>query len=644
MKKILSILLTACLFLGTACEKYLDVNNNVDAPDYVDDYLYLSGVLQTYQDIAFDLHALAPLAQMWSMNGNLANYGSYAQHYNPTGVDNGAVLWRTVYFNHGMNLENMLNEAMKQEHWTIVGICYVLRAHGWDMLTKIYGEAPLKQFLDQELTSFDYDYQDVIYEQVRAWALEGIKYLEMDDKTSYSSKLTANDWVYGGNAAKWKKFAYAVLVRNLASLSNKTDFVSKYADDLIRYAGLSFESADDDAMVKVSAGSQDATYTTYNNYLGTARGNLGTSYFQNDYAVQVMTGSVPVWDGTGKRVKVNLEGASHADSVRAEYYPYQLAATQIICDTAVSQLGHFDPRTVAKLSTTSDPNYSSIDKADSVKYYKFYGGQNVISRTSPQGISTPQFYGRTEAVKNGTTALPNDGKGRYLFHDEAPYVLSTCAEIKFCLAEAYWKKGDRGNAYIAFKDGIKADLDFTRKQLHPGTKGSAVGGDKIAAATFQTLADQYYAGPFVEGLGAANLTLSHIMMQKWAALYTWGAIEAWVDLRKYHYDLDYTGDYPSMNNGWSSDYLVTHKAEDRNDRIYKGFYLPAARDIEFRSVAFNRLNDGSPMYRFRPRYNSEYVWNAPKLAVLKPIPGTADNYHCSIPWFAYPGEYPLTNQ
>jgi hypothetical protein len=640
MKNRISILFCACLLSLTACEDYLDVNKNIDAPDYVDDYLYLSGVLQTYQDIAFDLHAVAPLAQMWSVNATSGSYYSYAMHYNPLGVDAGATIWRTVYFNHGMNLKNMIEEAIEQEHWTMVGIGYVLRAHAWDMLTKLYGEVPMKQFLDQELTSFDYDYQFDIYEQVREWALEGIKYLEMEDKTEYGSKLTANDWIYGGDVAKWKKFAYAVLVRNLASLSNKTDFTTKYADDLIRYAGLSFQSTGDDAMVKVAGGSQDATYDAYNNYLGTARGNLGVTYLQSDYAVQVMTGTVPQWDGNNKRLTVNLEGVSHEDSLRAQYYPYELAEAQIICDTAVSLPGHFDPRIVAKLATTSDPNYTNINRPDSVKYYQFYGVANITGRNSPQSVATPQFYGREAAVKNGTTTSPNDGKGRYLFHDDAPYVLSTYAEIKFCLAETYWKKGDKGNAYTAFKDGVRADLDFTRGQLHPGTQGSATGGDKITVAAFQTLADQYYAGPYIEGLGEANLTLSHIMMQKWAALFTWGAFEAWVDLRKYHYDIDYTGDYPSMNNGWTSDRLIDHKAENRVDRIYKGFYLAAARDVEFRSTTFNILNEGSPMYRIRPRHNSEYVWQIPKLEVLKPIPGTADNYHCSIPWFAYPGEYP----
>jgi hypothetical protein len=634
--------LSACLLLFAACDEYLDVNKNIDAPDpeTADDYLYLSGVLQTYQDIAYDLHALAPLAQMWSVNASSGNYYDYARHYNPLRVDAGAVIWRTVYFNHGKNLQNMIEGAVAQKHWRLAGIGYVIKAHGWDMLTKIYGEAPLRQFLDEKLTSFDYDYQEDIYKQIHEWALEGIKYLEMEDTTPYSTRISANDWIYGGDVAQWIKFAYAVLVRNLASLSNKTDFAGKYADDLIRYAGLSFQSAADDAMVKVAGGSQSATYTAYNNYLGTARNNLSTTYIQNDYAVQVMSGTVPVWSPTGSRVKVDLTGATKEDSLRAKYYPYELAPTQIVCDTIVTAAGHFDPRIVAKLATTSDPNYLYIDNPDSVKRYKFYGGQSVTSRTSPQGTTVPHFFGRVDAVKNGTGTLPNDGKGRFIFHDEAPYILSTCAEIKFCLAEAYWKKGDKASAYAAFKEGVRADFDFAKGQLRTGVKGVPSGGDKITAAVFQALADEYIAGPYVDGLGESNLTLSHIMMQKWAALFSWGAIEAWVDFRKYHYDIDYTGDYPAMNNGWSSDRLITHKGEDRADRIYKGLYLNAARDVEFRNSPSNVLNEGSPMYRFRPRYNSEYVWNAPKLDVLKPIAGTADNYHCSIPWFAYPNGFP----
>ena len=64
----------------------------------------------------------------------------------------------------------------------------------------------------------------------------------------------------------------------------------------------------------------------------------------------------------------------------------------------------------------------------------------------------------------------------------------TCAEIKFCQAEAYWKLGMKTEAYNAFKAGVYADIDFTGKYISPGTKGSAVGGDKIDVAIYNTLA------------------------------------------------------------------------------------------------------------------------------------------------------------
>jgi hypothetical protein len=618
------------MFFNIGCKDYLDVNNNVDAPDYVEDYLYLSGVIQTYQDITFDLtYAILPMISMWSTTNT---YG-YASHFYPKSSDTGALIWRTVYWNQGMNIENMINEAKEAEHWTLVGIGYAIKAYSWDVLAKVYADAPLKQVFDEERTQFDYDSQADIYEAVREWANEAIKYLEMEDKTSYGTKLTGNDWIYKGDAAKWKKFAYGVIVRNLASLSNKTDFTSKYADELIAAAGKALATSDDDAMVEVAGGSDKALYSAYNNFWGTYRGNLGVTYFQNDYLVQLMTGTIPKYGLDGKRVK--------QDPVPNSYYPYELLEQQFITDTLVKVTGHYDPRVAVKLSTASDPKYEYIDNADSVKAHQYYGGQNNTTRTNPAAkVTTPQLYGRTVAVKNSIQTLPNDGIGRWLFRDNAPYVLMTAAEIKFCLAEAYWKKGDKANAYKAFKDAVRNDLDFTVKPLYPGTKGTEGGGDKVTAAVYQNLSDEYYAGPYVEGLGESNLTLSHIMLQKYVALYPWGGIEAWTDLRKYHYDIVYTGDYPSKGNGWDDTRLINTKRDENATKVFKGFFLGASKDIEFRNTAFNIDNDGAPCYRIRPRYNSEYMWNLESLEKLKPISGTAPNYQCSIPWFAYPGEVP----
>jgi hypothetical protein len=612
------LLLASFMFITTSCEDWLDVNKNVDAPDYVEGYLYLAGIIQQYQSMYWDVRATGPLTQMMGTT----SYTTFATNYYSAGSDAGGELWRMVYWNQGMNLENLINQSIEAENWTLAGMGYAIKAYSWDQLTKYHGELILKDAFVPGLLSHRYDYQDTIYKAVRNWAYKAIEYLEMPDETNYGTKITDNDYIYGGDSSKWIKFAYGVIVRNLSSLSNKSDFTTAYAQELITAAGKSFTSSADDATVTVAGGGAAAAQSGYNNFWGTTRVNLTRSYFQHEYAVQVFTGTVPEYDETTGNKIPTATGSST---------PYELAATQIICDTNVMANGHFDPRVAVKLATIDDPTYDSIDVINSIKRRKYYGG-SFTSLTGPIG-SAPSYYGR-----NAVSSTTLDGSGRWLYRDDAPYILMTCAEIKFCLAEAYWKMSMKPEAMQAFKEGVAADMDFTAKYITPGARGKAEGGDKITKAVFTTAANEYLAGPYVGGLALADFTLSHIMMQKWIAMYPWGASEAWVDMRKYHFDIDYTGDYPSSGNGWDLS-TVDQKWDSNPNKVYKGFYLAPAQ-VTNRKTTYNTFNEGSPCYRIRPRYNSEYMWNKPSLETLKPISGMAANYQCSIPWFAYPGDMP----
>ncbi|MBT1698037.1 SusD/RagB family nutrient-binding outer membrane lipoprotein [Fulvivirgaceae bacterium PWU4] len=616
------------LLAPTACEEYLDVNKNVDAPAYVDGYLYLAGIQQAYQGLYYDVRATAPLAQM--MGTSATYFNVYAQNFYPTGRDEGGELWRLTYFLQGMNLENLIKQSEAAGEWTLAGIGYAIKAFSWDQLTKMHGDLPMTDAYVPGLLSHDYDYQSEIYPQVRAWAYKAVEYLEKEDLTNYGTKISANDYIYGGDKAKWIKFAYGVIVRNLASLSNKTNFNTAYAQELIDAAAKSFATSADDATLRIAGGGTTAPYSEFNNFWGTFRPNLSYSYFQHEYAVQVFTGTVPKYDqATGNKTPV----------AGNTYYPYELAAKQIICDTAIiTQAGHYDPRVAVKLATADDPTYSGIDNAFAVKKRKYLGG-SFTGTSGPIGTA-PSFYGRNASSSYAGTT--HDGTGRWLYRDNAPYILMTCAELKFCLAEAYWKIGDKTAAFEAFKAGVKEDIAFTAKYITPGTKGSATGGDKITTALFTTLANQYAAGPFVDGLPTGDFSLSHIMMQKWVALYPWGAQEAWVDMRKYHYDISYSGEYPSQASGAWTINILNQKWDTDPTKVYKGLYLAPAQ-VQNRKSTYNLLNQGSPCFRIRPRYNSEYMWNKPSLEILTPISGLADNYQCSIPWFAYPGDLPTTN-
>jgi hypothetical protein len=102
---------------------------------------------------------------------------------------------------------------------------------------------------------------------------------------------------------------------------------------------------------------------------------------------------------------------------------------------------------------------------------------------------------------------------------------------------------------------------------------------------------------------AAALTLTDIMSQKYIALWGWGFLETWVDMRRYHYtDLDPVTGLP----------------------VYRGFITPAA---------IPATNNGKLATRIRPRFNSEYVWN---LDELIRIGGTAVDYHTKEMWFSQP--------
>jgi hypothetical protein len=628
------VLLASFMFITTSCEDWLDVNKNVDAPDYVEGYLYLAGILQQYQGMYWDIRATGPLTQMMGTT----SYTTFASHYYSTGSDAGGEIWRVVYWLQGMNLENMINQSVAAENWTLAGIGYAIKAYSWDQMTKFHGELILKDAFVPGLLAHRYDYQDTIYKSVRDWAYKAVEYLNMTDATGYGTKISANDFIYGGDPEKWKKFAYGVIVSNLASLSNKADFNTAYATELLDAASKSFASNDDNATLKVAGGGAAAAQSGYNNFWGTARVNLSRSYFQHEYAVQVFTGTVPAYDqATGN--KTTVTGNS--------YYPYQLADKQIICDTIITVPGHYDPRVAVKLATTDDAAYTNLDNAYAIKKRRYYGG-SFTGTGGPIG-SAPSFYGRnSSSAATSTNDAAHDGSGRWLYRDDAPYILMTYAQLRFCVAEALWKLDRKSEALQAFRDGVKADLDFTGEYIVTGKPGKIVdevqttlgvtGGDKLTKGVFTTMASEYAAGPYVDGLTEADFSLSHIMMQKWVALYPWGASEAWVDMRKYHYDIEYTGDYPKSGNGWDLT-TITQKWDTDPDKVYKGLYLAPAQ-VQSRKGVYNTFNEGSPCYRIRPRYNSEYMWNKPSLEGLKPISGMAPNYQTSIPWFAYPGAMP----
>lgn len=591
MRKIL-ISLTILLTLGTSCSKWLDVNKNVDAPDWVAPILRLAPTIAAYEGIGYDLRAMAPMMQYFGGTGYAGVFGLHGYY---AASDAGGEAWRMVYWLQGMNIEHIINDGRAREEFTLAGMGLAIKAYSWHILASLHGNLPVKDAFVPGLLSHSYDNQEYAFAQVRSWARQAIAELEKTDANVYPT-IATNDLIYQGKKDKWIKFAYAVLARNYIAMSMKD---AKYLDSAIACADLSFASSADDASFRF-----DATGISNNsNFFGVLRSNIGFTYTQSDYMVQLMTGKVPNY---------NAEGAIEG-----------LLENQIITDTFT-----LDPRAILMFGSrdTMPANQSDIQLGT----FNFVGTrQNYGVNTSVMGLT---------ASANAT----NSGTGRWLFRDDAPWPLTTYAEIQFIKAEALFRKGQKAQAFDAFKNGVRGHMDWVRSLIVPGTvvrnaagKQTSVIGDKITASRFNQLAEEYMNSKFVNNLPLNDFSLSHIMMQKYVSMYPW-SLDTWNDLRRYHYDLVLgASGVPESGVSYTTD-VVYHKLNSDQNRIYKGFYLPPA-DVINRRQKFGQINQGAPCYRLRPRYNSEYMWNVPSLKKIEPIPGDADNYHTSIVWFAIPG-------
>ena len=196
-----------------------------------------------------------------------------------------------------------------------------------------------------------------------------------------------------------------------------------------------------------------------------------------------------------------------------------------------------------------------------------------------------------------TTLASNPDSSRYLYQNTSPWPMMTASEIQFIIAEAAYLKGDKPLALTAYTSAISLNFDMitTTYPQNVPTVFAITPANKAA----------YLANTAVVPATPAGLTLSRIMLQKYIALYGWGVQQTWTDMRKYHYiDID-----PATGN-----------------QVYAGFAPPSAANLI-------STNNGKLVYRCRPRYNSEYLYNIPELTRLGAL---ALDYNTVQPWFTLP--------
>jgi hypothetical protein len=187
---------------------------------------------------------------------------------------------------------------------------------------------------------------------------------------------------------------------------------------------------------------------------------------------------------------------------------------------------------------------------------------------------------------------------KYLFGDKVVMPIMTASEIQFIKAEALLKQNNKGAALAAYKSGIQLHFDFINRAGFPRGNNQLFNQNTISPSEISA----YLNGPAVRQV-SDSLRIGDVLLQKYISLWGWGFFETWTDMRRYHYiDVDPANGQP----------------------YYRGFALPATLATE---------NLGKLVYRVRPRFNSEYVWNRDELQRLGALNG---DYHTYEMWFSQP--------
>ncbi|HEY0810481.1 MAG TPA: SusD/RagB family nutrient-binding outer membrane lipoprotein [Longimicrobiales bacterium] len=317
----------------TACEDFLDVNDNPNAPQVTSPNNYLAPMLHHVATAEqFDGRFIGRMAQEWVTPPTTVGGtpGIWERHGYDRTSDNAAQIYRDVYWNFGFNLIDMMNLATEQERWDLVGIGLTLKGWGWLKLTMLHGEIIVKEAFTPDQFRFPFDTQEDAYNEALRLLDSAIVTLQRTDGTLDPVYVAVGDKVFNGNRASWLKFAYGLKAMALNHFSNKSTYNPQAVIDAV---DRSFLSNTEDALFVYPGVSPTASDDK--NFWSTDRGNLTTTR-QSAFIVGLMNGTaypgavdprmsrILVPDSTGVYRGITPEGQY---SVLTRERPWQLWGT-----------------------------------------------------------------------------------------------------------------------------------------------------------------------------------------------------------------------------------------------------------------------------------------------------------------------------
>jgi hypothetical protein len=434
-------LLAGLLVFASSCEKGLEgLNKNRVSPTAVDPvYLLNNAVINTSfpaKTLVFDLGIVQ---QMVSPNGGVLAGANFNQDSRDVTIP---PIWAVYYQNVTKYTHDVILRTKDvPARSNLYHMARIFQAYAFMILTDEYGDIPYTDagagYPEQVLLS-KYDAQQTIYPKLIQELTEAAAAL------STTGTIETSDVLYSGDIAKWKKFAYSLLLRAGMRLS-KVDVAKAQSTVQAAFAG---------GVILVNADNAYMRHdVSYNQPIG---GTLNGSEAANFYLTKPFV-----------------------DQLKSTNDP-RLSAIAIRYVGATSGNG----QTVAAGSTNAAQQIGMPMGKDN---------GSVVAAAAADGLAS--FYDYSQADR------------RRVVKTTSPVFFVTAAQTQLLLAEAKFRGWITGGNTAAqyFSDGIKAHMDQmvtydANSAVAAGARDTYVAANPLGAGTeLQQINTQYWIASFLNG-------------------------------------------------------------------------------------------------------------------------------------------------
>lgn len=400
------------------------------------------------------------------------------------------------YYNLLRNNEFLYKRSVELNYKFHQGVALTMRAFLFGNITDLWGDAPytnaLKGDVSNDYVLPTYDSQEVIYKGLIEDLKAASALFATGDATGY---LSGYDVYYGGDPAKWQKFANSLLLRYYMRLSAKLPDVAKAGIESIYSSGVFLKATSEDAVMDYIGSKQDDSWP------GAVQWEADPSEYRRRKPGKLLMDKLLATDDP--RLKVWFA------PVYVQWVADPTLATPtdpFIRKNGVIQTG---------IVSLTDAQFLAETKAGN-KFTRHFN-----PKTFTVALDTREYVGVPAGLIDPSSYNYNPTPGQVVQNQHVSQLaevfrgskggllkarLISSAEVAFILAEAAQKGWAAGDAKTNYEAGVKNSLD---------TWG--VGGQ--------------YATYIQKDAVKFNNTQAQILEQKWIASWT-AATEAWMDYRR----------------------------------------------------------------------------------------------------------------